>query len=136
MTPELKNRLARQCSIGTDNGMLLRLRWESGFSVVVNNWDAAAAILGTKISALTLRQYWYKANLRKEYLENGYTCRSPEGPIEPCFFEMERPARRGAPVLPDTIAKKQSAARLKVEKAAARLAKAQAELELLNARPD
>lgn len=136
MTPERKNRLARQLNLGRDNGMRLKLTWESGFTVTVHSWEAAAAVLG-RIKAGTLRQYWYKSSLFDEHLKNGYECQNPDTYAhERCYFIMEQNARRGPPTSEAAQKRREEMARIKVEQRKLKLEKAELELQRLRNQHD
>jgi hypothetical protein len=100
MTPEQQSRLDRQCKLGRDNGMRLKLRWESGFTVTVFSWEAAAAITGK--SKYTMRVYWHDGRLAEGLMSINPSSMRPEL----CFFTEEQKARRGAkPDKPNQIRK-------------------------------
>jgi len=123
MTPEQQGRLERQKNLGKDNGLRLRLQWDSGFSVVVHSWEAAAAITGR--NKLTLPVYYSSGRLAE-----GLMCRNPDTyRFEECFLTVEQPGKRGAPADP-------TVKRRKLAELDAKIARAQIKIENLKRQRD
>ena len=84
----MDNRLARQLSLGRDTGLRMKIIWEDGFSVIVTNWDQAAAVTGYLKG--TIRQYYYDGRL------SSVTCKNPKtGLVQPATFVVLEKAFKG-----------------------------------------
>jgi hypothetical protein len=135
MRSDQLNKLERQSRIGEDKGLRLELRWESGFTVKVHSWEAAAIILkqglqkrqNSKHAASTFRVNFYN----KVY-EEGVLVSNPET-LNPelCFITLVQNARRGAPRDPEVSKRKAAELKAKIAKLETKLADAKFELDNL-----
>ena len=138
MREEVKNRLMRQVNLGVDKGLRLELRWESGFTVTVHSWEAAAVI--TK-AGLQKRQNsknkasTFRVNFYQEVYADGIMCVNPDTmSVELCFVALVQNARRGPSVSDEVRKRKEKEVELKVQARAVKLRKAELELERLRAK--
>ena len=136
MRPEEENRLNRQLNLGVDKGMRLVLRWESGFTVTVHSWEAAAVITKQRLQntknplrkASSFRQNFYAGDYA-----DGIQCVNPSSMrTEPCFIEMTHQAKRGAAVDPVVQARKLEELKAKAAKLANKLIEVNNEIERLD----
>jgi len=135
MRIEVKNRLDRQTQLGVDKGMRLKLAWQSGFTVTVHSWEAAAVILKQGITyrsdsnskASSFRQSFYAGRYA-----DGVECQNPDTlRHELCFITLEQNARRGAPRDPEVTQRKRVELQAKITKLEQKLEEAKKDLAAL-----